>query len=201
MPNDLARLLQGIIDQAASTTPRTTGEVARLETKLHAAGTASVVLADVSGSMSEAVGGRGLKIDVLREAMQVAVPPGAVLIAFAALPRVIDSPAHLPYPGGGTALHLALDEAARQRPRYTLVITDGRPDLPEAALQRAAALPGTLDVIYCGPDDDAEAIEFARRLASTGAGRAHFHDLRKAAARQALAPTIRAALEAPRREG
>lgn len=197
MPNDLANLLQGIIDQAAAATPRQTGEVARFETKLNTAGTATVVLADVSGSMAEPAG-RGLKIDVLREALDQAVPPDAVIIAFASLPRVIDSPNHLPYPGGGTALHLALDEAARQRPRNTLVITDGRPDLPEAALQRAEALPGTLDVIYCGPDDDAEAIGFVRRLAKAGAGRAHVHDIRQAAARQALAPAIRAALEAPR---
>lgn len=198
MPNELDRLLQGIVDQAAKATPKQTGEVARFETKLRTAGTATVVLADVSGSMGEPAG-HGLKIDVLREALAQAVPPDAVIIAFSSLPRVIDSPAHLPYPGGGTALHLALDEAARQRPRNTLAITDGRPDQPEAALQRATALPGTLDVIYCGPDDDDEAIEFVRRLAAAGAGRAHVHDIRQAAARQALAPAIRAALEAPRR--
>jgi hypothetical protein len=196
MPDDLAQLLQQIVDQAAESTPKQTGTVARFAHKIDTAETATVVLADVSGSMRESAG-QQLKIDVLREAMSVAVPPGAVIIAFASMPRVIDSPALLPAPSGGTALHLALDEAAKHRPRHTLVITDGRPDLPEAALQRADALSGTLDVIYCGPDDDAEALLFVRQLARAGGGRAHIHDIRQAAARQALAPTIRAALEAP----
>lgn len=198
MPDELAKLLQGVIDQAAKTTPRETGVVARFAQKLNAAGTATVVLADVSGSMAEPAGQK-LKIDVLREAMQIAVPPGAVIIAFSSTPQVVSSPTLLPAPGGGTALHLALEKAAQHQPRYTLVITDGRPDLPEAALQRAEALPGTLDVIYCGPDSDIEAILFIRKLAQVGAGRAHVHDIRQAAARQALAPAIRAALEAPRK--
>jgi predicted metal-dependent peptidase len=198
MPDDLVKAMQAVIDQAAKTTPARTGEVERYSQRLRTAGSATVVLADVSGSMAEPAGQK-LKIDVLREAMQTAVPADAIIIAFSSLPRQISSAAQLPHPDGGTALHLALDEAAKHRPRYTLVITDGRPDLPEVALERVTSLPGILDVIYCGPDSDIEAILFIRKLAQAGGGQAHVHDIRQAAAQRALAPAIRAALEAPRK--
>lgn len=192
MSRELANPLQALIEKAAESSPKVTGEVERHAARVaHAATGTALVLADVSGSMSESAGSRS-KYDLLREALDQALRPGDDLIAFSSTPRRVDSPQHLPYPSGGTALHLALSETVKAQPGVTLVISDGQPDDAEAAIREAAKLKGRIDVIYVGPDDDADAIAFMRRLAAAGGGRCHVHDLRRA--RAALAPIIRGAL-------
>jgi hypothetical protein len=175
-----------IAQAAAAPAPKVVG---RYEKRLASAGTDQIVLADVSSSMVEAAGAR-TKIEVLREALAT-VPP-ARLIAFASTPIEIASPAALPAPSGGTALHLALDLAATMRPARSLVVSDGEPDSEDAALEASERVPGVIDVLYCGPDSNRRAVAFLRRLARAGCGRYAGHDLRVAPL--ALAPALRALL-------
>lgn len=190
-----ANPLAGLIKQA-SELPAETGATEQYKSRLAKATDAIVVLADVSGSMSEPVGHKR-KIDILREALHYALNGGEELIAFASTPTGA-TPATLPEPAGSTALHLALVEANRHSPRKTLVISDGRPDDESRALDAAAALSGTIDVIYCGPDDDQQAIAFMRRLARIGGGQVHVHDIRRDGAdADPLRLTVRRALLPP----
>jgi hypothetical protein len=201
MPRDLSNPLQSLIAGAARSLPATTGATERSRSRLTGAGTGTVILADVSSSMDERAGNRR-KADILREALEGLWPemPGARLIAFGSTAREIDDPRDLPAPSGGTALHLALDAAAIHRPRKTVVITDGRPDGEQAALDAAGRVPGLIDVIYCGPDSDAQALDFLRRLMRIGGGIIIVRDLVKDA-RLRLAPAIRDVLGLPAPKG
>lgn len=182
--------LRALIRRAMGSSPDS-GTLARYRVRADSAGSGQVVLADVSGSMAEDAWGGRRKVEVLRGALEGAGP--ARLIAFASRPTPVSSPAALPEPGGSTALHLALDEAARVRPARTLVVSDGRPDSEWDALAAADRLPGAIDVIYVGPDGDHAAIDFMRRLASRGGGRYHGCDLRRSSA-PLLGSAVRALL-------
>jgi hypothetical protein len=201
MSTDLTNPLQALISRAATVTPATTGVTATYQRRLDAAGNETLILVDVSGSMSEPVGAGSnspRKITVLQRALHRALHlkiPSPPLIAFASIATEVSHFSDLPEPAGGTAMHLALEMAIGHKPRHTLVISDGHPDDPEAALSVAARLSGIIDVIYIGPDNDAEAIAFMRALARAGAGRVVVHDLRRLAP-AALAPAIRGLLPA-----
>jgi len=185
-----ANPLQALIQQAASA-PAETGNTARYRRRFASAGTGQVIVADVSGSMADLAWGGKRKIEVLREALAGAPP--ARLIAFSSSPSEIASSAELPEPGGGTAMHRALDAASAIRPERTLVISDGQPDDEGLALASAERLSGAIDVLYIGPDGDYAAIAFMRALARAGAGRYASHDLRRAGA-MLLGQTIRGLL-------
>jgi hypothetical protein len=204
MSNALTNPLQALIQQAAKQTPATTGETERYRQRYASAGERIILVCDTSGSMAESAGAKR-KIDHLHEALDAVIEgmshpgPVPVLIAFDSVAREIGSPSALPAPSGGTALHLALRAAAGHRPRQTLVISDGRPDSETEALVAAAALPGRIDVVYCGPDTDTQAIAFMRRLAGVGCGRVIVHDIRRHAAAGAplLASSVRKLLALP----
>lgn len=189
MSNQLANPLQSIIARAAQTAA-VTGETAQFQRRFAHAGGASLILADVSSSMSERAGARS-KIEHLRDALRQAAKPGHVILAFASEVTRIGTPDALPAPSGGTALELALRAAAGHRPSTTLVISDGEPNSPEAALEAAAALSGIINVIYCGPESNASAIDFMRRLARAGCGRVVVHSWAVAPGRPELADNIR----------
>lgn len=186
-----ANPLAALIKQAGDNLPARTGEAERVASRLRTAGDEDVVLADVSQSMAEPAGDKR-KIDLLRAAFDYALRGHERLIAFNSSTLVLSSPSDLPAPAGGTALHLALAEAAAYRPRYTLLISDGQPDSEELALREADNLSGIIDVIYCGPADDARAISFMRRLARTGSGKLHIYDVQRITShRWALPSTMR----------
>ena len=167
--------LQAIITAAAKT-PTVTGATARYSQRMNGVCDDTVILADVSSSMGEWAGAKR-KIEHVREALESVWPQIKTphLIAFASHPQELASPRELPQPSGGTALHLALDMSLPYAQRKTLVISDGRPDNAEEAIKAAERISGIIDVIYCGPDDDVEAISFMRRLASIGCGHVHTH--------------------------
>ncbi len=169
---------------AAATAPQT-GAVAKYQRRLDAPGTTQVVVLDVSSSMAEMAGAQ-TKIELLRDALAGAPP--ARLIAFGSTAAEIASAVDLPAPSGGTAMHLALDLAATMHPWRTLVISDGQPDSEDSAIAAAARLPGTIDVIFCGPDSDTAARAFLMRLARAGCGRYVGHDLRVGP--RTLAPAV-----------
>jgi hypothetical protein len=124
--------------------------------------------------MNLSAGGSLRRIDHLARALdQILTPGGHVVIAFNSIAWEIKSAAECAnlMPSGGTALELALHLATEKTPRSTLVISDGEPDSPEAALEAAESLSGTIDVIYCGGDGNRTAIGFMRKLARIGCGR------------------------------
>jgi hypothetical protein len=195
MSNLPANPIQRLIANAAQATPRDTGESARFRARHAAAGTARVILCDVSDSMNETAGARR-RIDHLRDALEQVVRPEHKLIAFSSAARQIDSLAELPSPSGGTALELALITAAHHSPAATLVISDGEPNNPDAALRAAEALSGVIDVIYCGSESNREAVEFMRRLARVGCGQYAAHSWTRPGA-PTLAATVRRLLMGP----
>lgn len=196
MPRELSNPLQALIAGAAKSTPAVTGETDRYHARFNRASQAVVILADVSTSMAQRAGSRR-KIEVLREALAGvwADLPGGELIAFSSVPASVVAPADIPEPNGGTALHLAIDEAAKSRPRKTVVISDGQPDSESLALAAADRITGIIDVIYCGPDSDTDAIAFMYRLARAGCGRVVRADF--AAGSLAIGREVRAVLALP----
>lgn len=169
----IANPLQALLAQAA-TTPRDTGESARAKQRSRPHG-AQVILCDVSSSMADPAGGGKARIDHLRDALHQVAEPGHILIAFSSSVTMMQTVEELPEPSGGTSLELGLAAAARHSPRATLVISDGEPTVPEAALRAAARLPGRIDVIFCGDDHRHDAVEFMRELARVGAGAVVVH--------------------------
>lgn len=165
----VAHPLQLILQEASK--QHTTQEVTKRRQRGEQATDAIVILADVSASMTELAGSRP-KIEMLREALTAIYPQlhQAHLIAFATTAIEIVHPYALPTPSGGTALAQAILMGAAWKPRYTLVISDGRPDDEHAAFVAADHLSGVLDVIYCGPESDMQGQQFLRRLARTLGG-------------------------------
>lgn len=149
-----------------------------------------VILADTSGSM------RGDKINRLRRELLAVWPdvPGARLLSFDSDLRWLDGPGDLPAPGGGTDLKGALVAAATVWPGEVLVISDGRPDDEQGALEAARKVPGTISVLFVGSDDDHGGAEFLRRLATLGGGMYAHRDLAK---HMALEGEIRGMLALP----
>lgn len=197
MSNEVALPFAAIL-KAAAALPVETGESARYRERHGASGAGTqVILCDVSGSMAFSAGARR-RIDHLREALEQVTEPGHILIAFSSSARRIANPADLPAPSGGTALEIGLSEAARYDPGATLVISDGEPTNPDAALAAAETLPGVIDVIYCGSESNREAMEFMRRLARLGCGRVVVHGWEPRPTQAPLALTMRRLLRGPR---
>jgi Mg-chelatase subunit ChlD len=154
-------------------------------------GAAVVILCDVSSSMA------GERIKRLREALRElwATMPRCRLLAFNFRVWPVESPETMPTPSGNTALHLALEEARLLRPAKTIVISDGQPDDAEAAITVAGRIPGIIDIVFVGSDNDRQAIRFMNRLARMGGGRVVVRDLEKT--KELLGPVIRDMLMLP----
>jgi hypothetical protein len=164
----------------------------------------AVALVDTSGSMAQREGGRR-RIDLLTDVLQQALgaDPTIRIITFGSAPEELTGTEpgrnlRLPEPCGSTALHLALERVAQgPRPSRLVVISDGRPDDPQAALAAAKALaPIIIDAYYVGPDDERAAIGFMRALSLAG-GRPGVAGLRSLARPEALATEIRLRLGGP----
>ena len=164
--------LAALVARAQTTLPRVTGATQEAE-KRRATPRTLLVLADVSASMAEMATGRR-KIDALSDALKsVSVP----ILLFSSYVKRHDPRQPLPSPVGGTALHLALEEARDLQATDVLVISDGHPDDPRAALAVADRMAGVrIDIVYCGPETDEQGLEFMRRLARLG-GAVHRHAL------------------------
>ena len=157
-------------------------------------GAGHVILCDVSSSMGNMAGTRS-RIDHLRDALRQVATPAHTLMAFASEVTRMASPQDLPPPAGGTALHLALAEAAKLNPAATLVITDGEPNNSRLAVAAAGRLGGRIDVIYCGDTSNLAAIGFCRLLVRMGRGRCTVHDWRHPIS---IASTMRMLLAGPK---
>jgi hypothetical protein len=165
------------------------------------------ILADTSTSMDARVGARRA-IDILRDVLVMAMQdaPAARIIAFHSVPNELTglephlANLKLPEPCGSTALHLALNLAAKTNPDRVIVISDGMPDDRLAALRAARALPQpvTIDCLFVGSDDDRDALGFMQTLALCGVGKGTvgIRSLRKP---EALASELRGLLGGPAR--
>jgi hypothetical protein len=164
----------------------------------------AVALVDTSGSMAQREGSRR-RIDLLTDVLQqvLTADPTLRVITFGSVPEELTGTEpgrnlQLPEPCGSTALHLALEYVAQgPLPIRLVVISDGSPDDPQAALAAAKALaPVIIDAYYVGPDDDRAAIGFMRALSLAG-GRPGVAGLRSLARPEALAAEIRLRLGGP----
>ena len=182
MKNQLTNPLQGLIAKAATNLPQRTGIVNRAHERITRINSRpTVVLADVSGSMASPAWSGRTKHSVLRDAIAATAQAGRhELMAFAGGVTPSISAAELPPPGGGTALHLALQAAIGRDPGRILVISDGEPDDEQAALAAATQFGGVVDVLYIGPDANAAAMAFLRRLARAGHGQYQGSDIARA---------------------
>src|SRR5690606_21290112 len=135
--------------------------ITRVRERLASAGAGTVILCDTSGSMAERAGAKR-KIDHLREALRSVFRPGITIIEFNSVPRVVESPNDISEPSGGTDMASGIRLAAAETPERTIIISDGEPNNESDALEAAKHLSGTIDVIYCGPDNNTAAISFMR---------------------------------------
>src|SRR3954453_7348875 len=123
----------------------------------------AVILLDTSGSMAELSGSRR-RIDLLQDVFDAVLPsvPGAHVIGFNTIPTLLVRGARLPEPVGGTAMHLALLEAEKLRPSSVVVVSDGQPDDPNAALAAAQRLRCRICSYFVGDERDHAATAFLR---------------------------------------
>lgn len=194
--SNLVDPLQNLINQAAQIKPKTRTiqqYTQRLDPK-NTSGT--LLLLDISGSMSDWVG-EYRKIDLLRQALNRELAQGETAIAFHSTTAILSSLQAIPDPMGGTALHLAILEGSKLRPKHTLVVSDGRPDDEAQALAAAASLSGIINTLFIGSDNDHNAINFMRQLARLGCGKAEVCDLRRPQ-QQYIFPQLIAKLRLPR---
>lgn len=170
MPEEVLSPLKNIIERLAATEVQ--GRAAQMKKRFVDCSDAIVVLCDCSGSMEDGIGGLSLsKFEHLKIALEDILQtwPQIKLVAFASSAKVVAGPNQLPPPGGGTNMARALQLAATFRPRKTIVISDGLPDHAGAALAAAQAVAGSIDTIYCGPDEH-PAVDFLRQLSRECAG-------------------------------
>lgn len=175
MNRQLANPLQAVLKRAAQTLPAHTGKVAQQQARIDRRNGGAVILADISTSMGGPAWGGQRKIDVLRQAVAGALQQAtAQLMVFSSDVRTVST---VPEPDGNTNLALALEHVKDMDPGVTLVISDGIPDNEAAALAVARTFRGVIDVLYIGPETDAKAIAFMRRLAAAANGRVQTHDV------------------------
>jgi hypothetical protein len=142
-----------------------------------------VILLDVSSSMAELIGSRR-RIDVLGDILKQVLPAaaGARLVAFNSTVFEVQSDAPLPQPAGSTELHSALQHVAPWKPCRVVVISDGEPSQPEAALAAARALGCEIVTYFAGDESNHAATAFLRALSwcsADGIGHTGVVDLRK----------------------
>jgi hypothetical protein len=165
MPDSLVNPLQVILDKAAKLPD--TGQVAKVAKRINTDNRILVIVLDLSGSMADPIETGKSKISVLREAVSQVNSNIAIGFNSSAFAVELDQ---IPDPMGSTRLDLALRLAASFHPRYTLVISDGLPDSEPDSLAAALQLPGTINTLYVGRDDNKKAIAFMQSLAAIGCG-------------------------------
>lgn len=176
MSTALTNLLQDIVKKAASAPAAQDSDLSKMRARFSNCSDDIVVLADCSGSMGDAIGGSNIrKIEHLRIALTDLTKshPGAIIFAFGYGAQRIHHISALPNENnlmGGTDLTTAIEEAAKLRPRRTVIISDGLPDNEKTASEAIDTLTGQVDTIYCGPDGH-PAIQFLQSLSRKGGGR------------------------------
>jgi len=138
----------------------------------------SLLLVDVSSSMSEPIRAGGTKISALRvvvASMRETHPVPVAAFGGAVGVIVVDS---IPSPSGGTPLTDAIQFGQREGATHLVVVTDGYPDNPHTALDAAREFGRPIDVVYIGDGND-EGSRFAAELARITGGTCSLTDLGK----------------------
>lgn len=197
MTKALTNPLQAAVKRAAAALPASTGKVAHQQARLDRRAGGVVILADVSHSMNAPAWGALRKIDVLRDAVAGAMTrnPQCRLIVFSETAREVSA---IPEPEANTDLVAGLEAARAHDPGVLLLISDGQPDDPRGALRVAESWRGAIDVLYVGPDTDAAAIDFMRRLARSAGGDMRTNDIGSSAGAKQLAQSVAGMLPSPR---
>nr|WP_308006628.1 hypothetical protein [Xanthomonas albilineans] len=194
MSKDLINPLQSLVKKAAQTLPATTGKTAIQQAKLDRRSGTTVILADVSSSMESVAEDGRRKIDILRDAVDAA-RGRARLIAFSRTVRQVEQ---IPEPEANTDLAAGLAFAKSLDPGTTILISDGEPDNESAALAQARNFRGAIDVLYIGPEANARAIDFMRRLAAAAGGSVTINDITAPGGVRLLQQRIAGLLPRPR---
>jgi len=121
-----------------------------------------VLLLDVSGSMSEPVGGKR-KIDHLREAVNAY--PNLKKVSFSE--HIYDG--SIPEPQTTTDMAGGFHYLQSLQPKEVILISDGLPNDPQTAINKAKVLGCPVNIIYIGPGGD-EGEAFMKRLAAETGG-------------------------------
>lgn len=175
MTNNTLSISQTALDRLTKTTERSS-----LDSLVTARTQRSLLLVDVSGSMSDTFrDGEGIvrKIDKLRtivETLQTTHP--VPVAAFGINGYGVELVERIPEPSGMTPLHKAIDFGRIQEATHLVVVTDGQPDDAEAALNAAKFFGGKIDVFYIGSPGTAGAA-FCEKLAKLAGGSCGVTDL------------------------
>lgn len=101
------------------------------------------------------------------------------VIAFADQTRELGQSESMPEPGStcgsGTDVARAIRHATKLNPARTILISDGSPNNADAAFEAAEQLPGILETIFVGDENDTRAKAFMREIATKCGG--NFEDL------------------------
>ena len=122
----------------------------------------SAILADKSGSMNSWLGANFSKMDSLRKILKDF--SGARTFQFDYLCEELPPGKEVDDPSGGTDLHIALEVLKTHGISHMVLITDGHPSSPGAALKAAIGL--RIDIFYVGPQPAPEFL--AKLCAQTG---------------------------------
>jgi hypothetical protein len=178
MAGELTSILRNIVSKAAAapSSGEASSEIERLRGRYKNCTEATVVLADCSHSMASLIGSSDRrKIEHVRIALTdlLEAHPKAVIIVFGSWVKKLRGIEDLPDESGlmgGTNLGAAIEEAAKLRPRRTIIISDGLADNCQDCLEQVDHLTGRVDCVYCGPDGDTDAVGFLQSLSRKGGG-------------------------------
>lgn len=149
--------------------------VTRIQERMKKSSDKVVVLADLSVSMNDYVGNSGkTKLEMLRTSLEdlVKYTPEVIIVGFSDKAFIVQ-PTTIGrlHTISGTNLTEAFQFIKAWNPRKTIVISDGYPDNPRSAQKVAELLSGTIDIVYCGSEDDDDAVEFMQSLCKISGGR------------------------------
>lgn len=130
------------------------------------------LLLDCSSSMNSKMRNGKKRIAGLRDVVKEITAQRAVqMVAFGPSNdegRVVFFCGAVPAPAGGTPLHAALEFAKEQNAGRVVVVSDGCPDSPQAAMDAAKAFGGQVDVVFVGNPGDYGSNFLAELAAITG---------------------------------
>jgi hypothetical protein len=174
--SDLASIFDSIINNAAQLPD--TGTAANYQARVGTGNPNSkVILIDTSGSMSQTCRGGETKMEILKKAIANIDWQNYQLICFNSAVEQISHVDRIPYPSGGTALHIAIKYIQKLYPSQTLIICDGEPDDENQAIEEAKQLSGIISTLYIGDDGNKGEIEFMKKMATMGCGKIYVKDL------------------------
>lgn len=174
--SDLINPIDSILAQVAQLP--NSGALKAIDKRLNYKSDLSLILLDTSLSMAQYLKNQGeRKIDILRKAICRPMDVNERAIAFNSDAQIITSFTNIPEPNGSTEMAGAIALAATYKPASTLIISDGAPDSETKTLRAARKLPGVINCLFIGNENEKSAIAFMQKLARLGCGRATVCDI------------------------